>query len=244
MSSDNINDLIKELESLTRYMNVKEREKEKEIFMKLLSPKSWNFTLFEKVLVYSSLLDYYPFTTPETIHLSELRTFTDRLKEKTKKTKKEHARSCLADLINKKIIFGKTTRGDCSCCLINWDLPPGSHPLYMKRIMFMHTHPPDSYGIHLSTEDYITFLYNSDNIAMMMVCENTELLTLKTFQTPKRFDLENLNRNIGEIEKKYLSGFSKLIDLINFTKAVCAYNYLSLYIIKSGNGDLAEKINF
>lgn len=240
MFSKSFNDLIRELESLAKHAYVS--EKDKEDFRKMLMPKDWDFELFEKAMVFSALLNIYPYSTPETIDLKMLKSFIDKMKKRTSETGNEHARSCFANIAEKKLIFGKTTMGDKHSCSINWDTPPGSSSLFFKRIMSIHTHPSDISGIHFSDEDCTTFLCNSENIATMVICADTELLTIKTFQTPKLFILKDLKSKINETRKKFLSGFPRLADIINFTKAICADNNLSLYVIKSNNGHLAEKV--
>jgi len=228
--------------SVDRYSERKLHKDDEQIFREMLKPRHWDFGKFKEVLVTSSILETYPYNTPESIHFGKLRKFVDDLKKKTSETNKEHARGCFVNLKEKKLTFGKTTRGDEHSGRINWDTPESSASNY-KRTMSFHTHPTIYSGLHLSPTDYVTFLNDPEQVCMLINCADTELLVLKSSRTPDAFNLQALQKEVESNTKEFLPQDSKLQDIIRFNKAVCIDNALSLYMATSKNRDLAEKVD-
>lgn len=215
-------------------------ENEKE-FRDILRPKNWDFEMFKQALIISGKLNAYPFITPESIHLGALRKSIDAIKEKTYKTGNEYSKGFFVDITENKLIGGRTTEGNSHSCTVNWDKPKNDHKL--KRSILLHSHPYDFSGIHLSPTDYITFLNDPELISMMMTCGDTELMAIKTSQTPNNFNQEKLRKSINNLSDEFLGKKPNMQDIIRYQKAVCLENALSLYIATSSNKDLAKKVD-
>ncbi|HBI17181.1 MAG TPA: hypothetical protein DDY52_03470 [Candidatus Moranbacteria bacterium] len=215
--------------------------KDEEIFREILKPKNWDFKMFKSALIVSGKLNAYPFNTPDSIHLGALRRSIDVIKEKTLKTGNEYSKGFFVDLTENKLIGGKTTEGDDHSCYANWDKPENDHEL--KHSILLHSHPTVYAGVHLSPRDYITFLNDPELVSMMMTCSGTELMALKTFQTPNNFNQNSLEKSINALLAEFLGKNPKIPDIIRYQKAVCLENALSLYIATSSNKDLAKKVD-
>lgn len=224
-----------------RYCEFQVSSNDEKNFRDMLKPRNWDFDRFKKVLISSSKIKTYPYETPESIHLGALRKSIDDIKKRTSETGKEHGRGFFVDLVENKLIGGKITQGDSHSCYINWDKP--NTPNRLKRVISLHSHPQSFSGIHLSPEDYISFLNDPELISMIMTCGNTELITLKSSQTPNNYNSKDLERLMADNSREFLSSGIKINNLIEFQKAICLENALSLYIATETNRDLSTKVN-
>ncbi|EKE21398.1 MAG: hypothetical protein ACD_7C00260G0003 [uncultured bacterium] len=211
------------------------------LFREIFKPKNWDFEMFKEALIVSGKLNAYPFNTPDSIHLGALRKSIDVIKEKTLKTGNEYSKGFFVDLTENKLIGGKTVEGDDRSCQVNWDKPENDHKL--RHSILLHSHPTVYAGVHLSPRDYITFLDDPELVSMMMTCSGTELMALKTSQTPNNFNQKSLEKSINALSDEFLGKNATIQDVVRYQKAVCLENALSLYIATQSNRDLAVKVD-
>lgn len=211
------------------------------LFRDIFKPKNWDFEMFKEALIFAGKLKIYPFSTPDSIHLGALRKSIDAIKEKTSKTGNEYSKGFFVDLTENKLIGGKTEEGNSHSCIVNWDKPKNDHEL--RRSILLHSHPTVYAGIHLSPRDYITLLNDPELISMMMTCGDTELMAVKTSQTPNNFNQKSLEKSVNDLSDEFIGSNLKMQDIIRYQKAVCLENALSLYIATSSNKDLATKVD-
>jgi len=211
------------------------------IFRDILTPKNWDFQRFKKVLFIASLLETYPYFTPESIHFGALRKIIDSIKKPTIEDGNERHRGCFINIKKEELLAGKISLGNNESCIPNWD-KPRDDGLY-KRAIDIHSHPNSWHGVHFSGQDYLGFLSDKELISQIVSCGNVELMALKSASTPDNQDGKTLERKIDGLEKEFLGRNLSMDDLIKFQKMLCIENGLSLYIASEANRDLAEKVN-
>jgi len=211
-------------------------------FRNLLRPSHWDSKQFKQVLLASAQIDVFPYTTPESIHLGGFRKVIDDLKKITQKTGNECGRVLLVNIKTNQLLAGKICKGDNKSCVIKTSIPK-SGLACLKLIVSIHIHPNEFIGLGFSPEDNISFLTENQLIATLINCGDTELLLIKTASTPNNYKREQVEKQILQIIKDYITKNSTLLDFIRLQKEICLENGLSLFISTEANRDLAKKVN-
>jgi len=219
------------------------------------SPKYWDYSDFEKATCVLTTFGpgvFVPaYNRPESIHLQGMRRTIDALDAKTDHTGKEHARSVLADVESRSLVYGRTTTGSAFRTRIDTARQPGREQ-YQRLVGSIHTHPLtigeaglESVSHGFSNKDFTTFLTDLDQQFMIIRFGRNTLIMLKTSATPNSLSEESVEAHVQSLTDEFISGnhpSTVLAQAITFNKAVCTEFGLTLYLATEKSKDLAQRI--
>lgn len=221
----------------------------------LIRTDRWSYQDFKKILIALSIIGPGHFVPahlrPESIIFDGLRLFIDELVTETANDPgSESARMIFADIDRRTLMLGKKTHGriDQGQLMRLDKTPQPSRASFQRRAASIHTHPeiPQSVDIKhgLSDIDYLTFLADTEQIAMFMAWGGNVLIALKTSGTPNNLSTKSLRRRISSVKEDYLDVPGKLpfVRITDFNKAVCTELGLTLYKTEKPGLSVASRV--
>ena len=215
--------------------------RDQQILDELTRPRIWNWQRFRQVLIDLSILgpgNYVPSPNrPESISLQGLGQTVAELQSLSEAKGRETSKVVFGDRERKALVVsGKTAIGSESQVVLAIETEVGREKV-QQRAVTIHTHPIVDTANGLSDVDYLTFISDPEQIAMIMAYEGGIIMALKTTVTPNAMRQEDVSRRLADIRHDYFdqSGSSPLLKVVELNKAICAEFGLTLYTAPKGS---------
>lgn len=197
----------------------------------LTEATTWTLADFRRICILGIQVDKYPSQTPNAFELGSLLPAIERLAQDSLKDGRERGRAGLVHLKRDQLGLGRECIGTDKMVAIIVELPAGESPSTMRGGFMIHVHPAGSpHGLHLSDQDYKTFLGCESMLATFVTYRGRTLMAMKTSSTPRNLSEDAVNRRIDGISRDYLFSGDRGTAIRRFTEQVCVELGLSLYV--------------
>jgi len=223
------------------------RPQDQQVIDDLTQPPNWDYPQWRRVLIALATAGNGNFVPahhrPETINLQVWETEAAALNRETLKDGLERATPILVDTEKKALIGGKRTVGTHGGVVFDKTPQPGKEQ-FQRCIGTIHTHPFDIATPMMGGSDYLAFLPDASQIAMMMAWGGFRVLVVKTSVTPNNISSDLLKRRLAAYEEEL-----DIIDnenigkkYIEYNKMICTEFGLVLYLGDEKQGGLVKRI--
>lgn len=212
----------------------------------------WSWWRFREVLITLGQIGpggYIPAShRPNYVHLDGLmRDFTELRDLSRKRGGLETSRAVFVDRGRDCLVFsGKTGVGTEKTGRLYMNPQPGRESFQIP-IMTIHVHPGVEASRGLSDVDYVTFLSDPCQVAMVMIWEGGTLFALKTTATSEKIQPEIAQSRVSGNRKDTLENPWMHMNweqaLLAFNKAVCTDFGLTLYEAAHKSNMIARRID-
>ncbi len=220
---------------------------DQKILHELTSPRVWEWSRFREIIIDLSILgagNFVPaINRPDTIQLKGLwKTIADLQvlsEEKGKETSKvifaDRERRCL-------VISGQTAIGTQVSVTLTAKTEPGREQ-QQQRVVTIHTHPNGAASNGLSDTDYLTFIGDPKQIAMIVTYEGGLIMPLKTTVTPNTMAKNDIVRRLADLRCDFFDRPNKqpMLKVADLNKAVCVEFGLTLYTATKRARDMVQR---
>jgi hypothetical protein len=211
----------------------------------------WGWWRFRQVLITLVMLGpgyYIPARhRPNFVYLDGLQDTFSKLRSLSRQ--REGRETGCAVLVDRRweclVISGKTSVGTQTRTPIILTPQPGRENVQVP-ILTIHVHPDLELASGLSDIDYVSFLVDPLQIAMIMLWKGGVLFTLKTSATATNIEQVSAKRRIDNLVKKNLeqpwSALNWQNAMLSFNKEVCLEFGLTLYEAPAPSSTVARRI--